>query len=107
MLKYFMNCPKCNHNIFYTLNTSQKKCAKCLHKFSAKKIFFEQKIINLFCENITVNQCVKGKNLNYVTIKKRYDKYRQLIASYSDKTYQNKQVIEYDEYIYLEQSKKK
>ena len=107
MLKYCMNCPNCQHNIIYTLNTTQKKCAKCLHKFSEKKILFEKKIINLFCENSTVNQTVKNHNLNYVTVKKRYDKYRQLIASHADEQYHNKQVIEYDEYIYLEQSKKK
>ncbi len=107
MLKYCMNCPNCQHNIIYTLNTTQKKCAKCLHKFSEKKILFEKKIINLFCENSTVNQTVKNHNLNYVTVKKRYDKYRQLIASHADEQYHNKHVIEYDEYIYLEQSKKK
>ncbi|MDC0932681.1 transposase [Arcobacteraceae bacterium] len=106
MLKYFMNCPYCHYHIIYTLNTTQKKCAKCLHKFSEKKILFEKKIINLFCENITVNQCAKNHSLNYVTVKKRYDKYRKLIASYLEEQYHNKQVIEYDEYIYLEQSKK-
>jgi len=107
MLKYFMNCPFCNHNIIYTLQTTQKKCAKCLQKFSEKKILFEKKIISLFCENITVNQCVKNHNLNYVTVKKKYDKYRQLIASFLEEEYLNKQVLEYDEYIYLELSKKK
>lgn len=107
MLKYCMNCPFCNHDIIYTLKSSQKKCAKCLKKFSEKKILFEKKIIELFCENITVNQIVKNHNLNYVTVKNKYDKYRQLIASFLEVQYHNKSVIEYDEYIYLEQSKKK
>jgi len=102
-----MNCPFCNHNIIYTLQTTQKKCAKCLQKFSEKKILFEKKIISLFCENITVNQCVKNHNLNYVTVKKKYDKYRQLIASFLEEEYLNKKILEYDEYIYLELSKKK
>ena len=107
MVNFYMNCPYCNHDIVYTLHTTQKKCAKCFRKFSQKKILFEQKIINLFCEEMTVNQCVKKYNLNYVTVKKRYDKYRQLIASFLEEQYHNKQVIEYDEYVYLEQSKKK
>ena len=107
MVNFYMNCPYCNHDIIYTLNTTQKKCAKCLRKFSQKKILFEKKIIDLFCEETTVNSCVKNHNLNYVTVKKRYDKYRQLIASFLEEHYHNKQVIEYDEYIYLEQSKKK
>ena len=107
MLKSFMNCPYCNHNIIYTLNTTQKKCAKCLRKFSEKKILLEHKIIDLFCQNLTINECVKTYNINYVTIKKRYEKYRQYIATYLENQYQDKHIIEYDEYIYLEKSKKK
>ena len=107
MVNSYMNCPYCNHDIVYTLQTTQKKCAKCLRKFSQKKILFEKKTIDLFCEDTTVNLCVKNHNLNYVTVKKKYDKYRQLIASFLEEQYHNKQVIEYDEYIYLEQSKKK
>jgi len=107
MINLCMNCPYCNHDIIYTLNTTQKKCAKCLRKFSEKKILFEKKIINLFCEDNTVNHCVKNHKLNYVTVKKKYDRYRQLIASFLEDQYHNKQVIEYDEYIYLELSKKK
>ena len=107
MLKYFMNCPNCNHNIIYSLNTTQKKCAKCLQKFSEKKILFEKKIITLFCEDYTVNRCVQEKNLNYVTVKKKYENYRKVLATFLENEYQNKEVKEYDEYIYLEQSKQK
>lgn len=107
MLEYFMNCPYCNHHIIYTLSTTQKKCAKCLHKFSEKKILFEKKVIALFCEDYTINQCVKEYNYNYVTIKKRYDNYRKQLSVYLEEQYKNKEIVEYDEYIYLEQSKHK
>lgn len=102
-----MNCPYCNHDINYTLKTQQKKCAKCLRKFSEKKILFEQKVIDLFCEDFTINRCVKEKNLNYITIKNKYENYRKLLSNYLEEQYKHKEVKEYDEYIYLEQSKQK
>lgn len=102
-----MNCPYCNHIITYSLKTEQKKCAKCLRKFSTKKILFEKKVISLFCENYTIHKCVQEYNLNYVTIKKKYDNYRKQITNFLEDEYRNKEIIEYDEYIYLEQSKQK
>jgi len=102
-----MNCPYCHHTIIYTLKTKQKKCAKCLRKFSEKKILFEKKIITLFCENYTINRCVKEKQLNYITVKKRFDDYRKYITTFVEEEYKKKDVLEYDEYIYLEQSKQK
>jgi len=102
-----MNCPYCNHFHIYTLNTTQKKCAKCLRKFSEKKILFEKKVIELFCEDYTINRCVQEYNFNYITLKKKYDNYRVQIASFLEETYENKQILEYDEYIYLEKSKQK
>jgi len=107
MLNFCMNCPNCNHNIIYTLKTGQKKCASCLLKFSEKKILFNKKTINLFCENYTINRCVKEKEMNYVTVKKKYDTYRKLIANFLETQYKANNVKEYDEYIYLEQSKQK
>jgi len=107
MLNFCMNCPYCNHNILYTLKTGQKKCKNCLRKFSEKKFLFEKKVINLFCENFTVNRCVKEHNLNYITIQKKYENYRKLLANFLEEQYRNKDVKEYDEYIYLEQSKQK
>ena len=102
-----MNCPYCDHHITYTLKTAQKKCAKCLKKFSEKKILFEKKVINLFTEDYTINRCVKEHNLNYTTIKNKYENYRKSIASFLEDEYKNQEVKEYDEYIYLAQSKQK
>lgn len=69
MLKYCINYPYCNYNIIYTLNTTQKKWAKCLHKFSKKKILFEKQIIDLFCDNTSVNQCVIKKTFFIISKK--------------------------------------
>lgn len=107
MVEYFMKCIYCQHTKLYELKSGQMKCAKCKKKFSEKKIKTDLKIMEYFCENFTVNEASKKLFINYITLKKRYEFFRQLIANYLEKAYQNKQIIEYDEYIYLEKSKKK
>lgn len=102
-----MKCIYCNHEKSYELKSGQLKCAKCKKKFSPKKIQTDLELINCFCENLSANQTCKELNLSYVTVKKRYELFRQLIASYLEENYQEKTVIEYDEYIYMQQSKKK
>lgn len=102
-----MKCIYCQHTKLYELQSGQLKCAKCKKKFSPKKIEIEQKLIECFCGNLTTNEASKQLNINYITVKKRYELFRKLIANFLEEAYQNKQVIEYDEYIYLEKSKKK
>lgn len=102
-----MICPNCNHQIIYTLSTGQKKCAKCKKKFSEKKIKMKKQIVKCFCDDKTVNSTCKELGINYLTVKKQYISIREIIALYLEKEYEKKEVIEYDEYIYLEQSKKK
>jgi len=102
-----MKCIYCNHAKLYTLKSGQMKCAKCKKKFSPKKIDTQLKLIEAFCENLTVNEASKQLSINYITVKKRYEFFRQLIANFLEEEYRDKAVIEYDEYIYLEKSKKK
>jgi len=102
-----MLCPYCNHCITYALKTEQRKCAKCKKKFSPKVIKRKIDIINSFCQNKSASQTAKEYNLNYTTVKKKYDLFRKLIANYLEKAYQNHQTQEYNEYIYLAKSKKK
>ncbi|MCX6075892.1 MAG: transposase [Campylobacterales bacterium] len=42
-----------------------------------------------------------------MTVKSRYKLFRQLIANFLEDEYREKTVLEYDEYLYLEKSKKK
>lgn len=107
MLKFLMKCIYCNHEKLYTLKSGQIKCAKCKKKFSQKKIKSNLEIIECFCENLTANEASKKLAINYVTVKNRYELFRQLIANFLEKEYRDKTVMEYDEYIYLEKSKKK
>ncbi|MGE4418360.1 MAG: transposase [Sulfurimonas sp.] len=64
------------------------------------------KIIECFCNDLNINEVSKKLDINYVTAKKRYDLFRQFIASRLEDEFKDKTVIEYDEYIYLEKSKK-
>lgn len=102
-----MRCIYCNHEKLYELKSGQKKCAKCKKKFSVKKQKTNMQIIEFFCNNLSVNETSKVLNLNYITVKKKFMFFRQLLCEYSEQQYQNKTVLEYDEYIYLEKSKKK
>ncbi len=102
-----MKCIYCDNENLYKLKSEQLKCSKCKKKFSPKKIQTDSELIECFCNNLTVNQTSKLLNLNYVTVKKRYELFRSLIANFLEEQYDNKDVIEYDEYIYLQKSKKK
>jgi len=102
-----MNCIFCNNKKLYHLKTGQAKCSLCKKKFSPKKIEREQNIIKAFCQNQTANQTANNLNINYITIKRKYELLRNNIALYLEEQYQGKHVLQYDEYIYLEQSKKK
>ena len=102
-----MKCIYCNNENLYKLKSGQLKCAKCKKKFSPKKIQTDSEIIECFINDLTANQSAKKLNMSYVTVKKRYELFRSLIANFLEEQYANKDVIEYDEYIYLQKSKKK
>ncbi|MFK5881971.1 MAG: transposase [Sulfurospirillum sp.] len=102
-----MKCPYCNSKIIYKLKSNQLKCSKCKRKFSPKKIQRDLEIIKSFCADKTIYQTSQELKLNYATVKKRFDDFRKLIAQYLEDNYIGKEIVEYDEYIYLEHSKKK
>lgn len=106
MIKSVMKCIYCNNKKLYQLKSEQLKCSNCKKKFSIKKIEKDLKIIECFCNDLNINETSKKLDINYVTVKKRYDLFRQLIASRLEDEFKDKTVIEYDEYIYLEKSKR-
>ncbi len=105
MVEFPMKCPFCNHNKLYLLKTKQLKCASCKKKFSIKKIEQQHKIIELFCDDFTAYQTAKTLLLNYQTVKNEYENLRKIIANFLENQFVNKNVQEYDEYLYLEKSK--
>lgn len=107
MLSLHMKCIYCHHPKLYTLKTGQLKCSKCGKKFSPKKLKRDASIIDSFCNNLSAREASIRLSLNYITVKGRYDDFRKLIATFAQNQYLGKEVIEYDEYLYLEKSKKK
>jgi transcription elongation factor Elf1 len=105
MVEFPMKCPFCNHNKLYLLKTKQLKCASCKKKFSIKKIEQQHKIIEFFCDDFTAYQTAKTLLLNYQTVKNEYENLRKIIANFLENQFLNKNVQEYDEYLYLEKSK--
>jgi transposase-like protein len=101
-----MKCIYCHHNKLYTLKTKQLKCAKCNKKFSINKIIQKENIINLFIQNLTINQTKNNLKLNYLTVKNQYDIIRKKISLYLENQYKKDMVCAYEEYIYIEKSKK-
>jgi len=107
MLKYHMKCVYCNNEKLYQLKSGQLKCSTCKKKFSDKSVQVNSKLIKYFIENMSALSSAEKLNMNYVTVNKRFKSYRLLIANYLEDEYMGKNVIEYDEYIYLAKSKKK
>ncbi|WP_324170845.1 transposase [Sulfurimonas sp.] len=102
-----MNCIYCDNKKLYHLKSGQVKCSRCKKKFSLNKIKKDLALIEAFCEDLTANETAHRTNLNYVTITNRFKLFRVLIANYLEDKYRDKNVIEYDEYTYLPQSKKR
>ncbi len=107
VLKYFMECIYCGNKKLYQLKSGQLKCSSCKKKFSAKRIKKDLYIIECFSKDMSVKQTADTLDINYVSVKIRYELFRQLIANFLEDEYKDKTVIEYDEYIYLPRSKKK
>ncbi len=106
MVCIFMKCPACNNKTFYDLKDGRKKCKKCGKRFSPKKIEMRQKMTECFCNDLNAYECSERLSVSYIKAKTFYDKTRKKIALFLEKSFDQEKVLEYDEYIYLEKSKR-
>jgi transposase len=104
-----MKCQKCNNTTFYTLANDYLKCKICAKKYSLKRLQRDEQIIIKFCENKTALETSKELQLNYKTIKDRFDLYRKKIAIFLEDEYHNsiKDYNEYEEFYYIKEREKK
>ncbi len=102
-------CPYCENKHLYTLKNEYKKCSFCKRKFSLKKLYTDNTIIEFFCNNINANQCAKILNINYRTVQNRYMLFRKLITNYLEKSYYSMPTnnSSYEEYYYFTNNQKK
>ncbi|WP_187647603.1 transposase [Nitrosophilus labii] len=100
-------CIYCECKRVYKLSNDHIKCPCCKRKFSLKKIERDFKLIEYFCKDFNALETSKIMGLSYVTVKNRFLLFRKLISLYLEKEYENKkEVIEFDEYLYLEKNKR-
>ena len=104
-----MICQNCNNTTFYTLANDYIKCKICAKKHSLKKLQKDKEIIIKFCENKNALETSKELNLNYKTVKDRFDIFRKKIAVFLEDEYNNsiKEYNEYEEFYYIKEREKK
>lgn len=104
-----MICQNCNNTTFYTLANDYIKCKTCAKKYSLKKLQKDDLIIIKFCENKNALEVSKELELNYKTIKDRFDYFRKKIALYLENAYNDSihDYNEYEEFYYIKEREKK
>ena len=96
------------HNFAYTLSDGRIKCSKCLKKISLAKINKIMLLIHAFTDNESALNLSKRTQLSYSSVQKYFHNFRILAAQICEEEYEqvrNSQ-CEYEEYYYLESSKK-
>lgn len=103
-----MKCKNCNNQTFYTLQNGYIKCKKCAKKYSVNKLQKEEAIVKAFCGNKNALETSKELNLNYRTIKDKFDEIRHKIAIFLEEEYNCsiKDYSEYEEFYYFKQRDK-
>mgnify|MGYP003533145563 FL=1 len=104
-----MICQNCNNTTFYTLANDYIKCKTCAKKYSLKKLQKDDLIIIQFCENKNALKISKELELNYKTVKDRFDIFRKKIALFLEHEYNNSihDYNEYEEFYYIKEREKK
>ncbi len=102
-------CIHCGTERLYTLGDGTVKCSSCRRRYSPKKLRRRLGLIEAFCSDLTAREAAARLDINYVTAKKFYDTLRSLLLEALEQSYSNhsEEVLEYDEYLYLDHSKRK
>jgi len=106
-MQWLTECIYC-HNFVYHLQDGRIKCSKCHKKTAKNKINKVITLIQGFVNNESALQLSQRLSISYVSVQNFYEKLRVISAKISEKEYEkvrNKE-CEYEEYFYLEHSKK-
>lgn len=106
-MKAMERCVYCDDRL-YQLKEGMVKCPSCHKKYSVRKLHTDFSVIDAFCEGSSALATAQSLGLNYVTVKKRFDRFRNLVALHLEERYfeRTDPVGEYEEYIYLEAAKR-
>ncbi len=95
-------------NFVYILSDGRVKCSKCSKKLSLEKINKVMLVIHSYVHNESALSLSKRTKLSYVSVQRYYDTLRILSAHICEKEYEQVRMMkcEYEEYYYLDNSKK-
>ena len=96
------------HSSVYKLSNNNIKCSTCKRKLSLEKTNKTLFLLQCFIQNQSVLEASKLYNISYVSVKNYYHNFRTLCAIISEENYTQirDKSVEYEEYFYLEKSKK-
>lgn len=102
-------CPFCGADRLYELSDGRRKCAICKRRHAPKKLQREFDLIECFCRNQSALQAAETLGITYVTAKNFFDRIRRLLPALLEADYEQNRdrITEYDEYLYLDHSKRK
>jgi len=102
-------CPHCGSSRLYRLGNGQYKCAVCRRKFGLHRRRRDRCLLRAFCDDLTALEASRECGCSYATAKHRYDLIRLRLVPFleADYTAHTSEVGEFDEYFYLEASKKR
>ena len=102
-------CPYCGAKKLYDLSDGRRKCAECKRRHAPKKLQNQLRLIACFCQSRTASEAARQVGVSYVTAKNFYDRIRRFLPVLLEADYERNRdrVIEYDEYLYLDHTKRK
>ncbi len=106
-MKWLQECLYCHHPL-YKLGNGMLKCSHCKKKQSPERINKVMTLISCFTDDETALSVSKRLGLSYVSVHSYYETFRQLSAVLCESQYEAIRHLncEYEEYYYLEQSKR-
>ena len=106
-MQWLSKCLYCQNNV-YRLQDGRIKCSTCHKKLSLQKINKIIMLIDGFINDESALSLSKRNKLSYISVKNYYDIFRMICAKISESEYEDlsERTCEYEEYFYLEKSKK-
>lgn len=100
-------CIYCNAPL-YLLGDGRVKCSLCAARYSPKQMGTILELMACFCNDMSAHEASSAIKSTYVTVSKYYKQFRSLAALACERDYeaQRQNVGEYEEYLYLEHSKR-
>ncbi|NPA30236.1 MAG: transposase [Epsilonproteobacteria bacterium] len=106
---YFSDQSPCCGAPVYRLKDGRIRCSRCRRRYGLKRLEREYRLMQCFCDDLSARRAAQSAQTTYATAKKSYDRFRRLLLPYLEHCYtaHRDEVVEYDEYLYLDHSKRR